>query len=835
MKKYMVLVSVLLGLMMFQAEAQSNAVYIGRVGGDGDFSNTNSWYAWPATNVPYQVQSVDNTFFRGDGVDVNPSVTNVFLSEPYTVSSLKFQKGGLQECPGAAYRFSGDALTLDGTLTSQSELISYISDTTEDQVFGCDVILKSYNNANNQHVKSSPLSGDLYFTGTLSQDSGSAGIGIHPYSGDIVIDGNVDGSGKLWKIHDKTGDGIIRFTGTGAWSNFGTVQVSTGARVLLARDTTDSTGFAPGVLQIQSGTLQLGNDEQILNALEVNFSAATGWLELDGYTETVQGLKFGNVAHTGTIDMGDGGVLRLSNQNSLNTWGALTITNWNEGVDHIYVDGGSFSSAQLAAITFSGQSAGAQVASGELLPASLVAIENNVYTGLAGDNNLNNDANWWNSLGDNDRIFFRGDNIASNPAWASPSFASPTTVAVVKFQDSPGASYTFSGSELTVNGATYGETILIDTVTSSYTQTFSNDVVLVSANNANNRHVTTSGDGTLVFAGTLSQGGSSAGLGIGLNNGDIEVSGDIDGSTKLWKLHNDGGTGIMKLIGSGTWSGAGTVQIANGAELLLARDAVDSTGFTPGVLQVLNGTLTLGNDEQILNALELAFSASDGVFNLAGNEETLTGLKFTGAYSDTVAMGDGGVLRLSNQSSTATWGTLTVTEWESGEDHIYVDGGSFSASQLAAITFDGYAAGAKVESGELLPDGAPLGFSGWIDDYSLTGGDEAADADPDGDGVKNLYEYGFGGDPTNAAVTGTLPTFEISGDVMTITHVERTSAASGISYSVQQTPELVSPAWTSVGVTLIGESADVDGFKTVTNQTSTVATEKFMRVLIQEQ
>lgn len=832
MKKFIAIISAVLSMTALHAGAQSNAVYIGRTGGDGDFSNTNSWYAWPATNTPYEVQAVDNTFFRGDGIDVNPSVTNVVLSEPYTVSRVVFQKGGPQNCPGAGYVFSGETLTVDGTLTSQSELISFINDTTDDQVLGCDVVLKSYNNANNQHIKSSLVSGDLIFSGELSQHGGSLGIGIHPYAGDIVISGDVDGAGKLWKIHDKTGDGIVRLEGSGAWSNFGTVQVSAGARVLLARDTTDSTGFAPGVLQIMGGTLQLGNDEQIMNALEVAFAAATGWLELDGNTETVLGLKFGNATHTGVIDMGDGGVLRLNNQNSANTWGSLTITNWNEGVDHIYVDGGSFSAAQLSAITFAGQSPGAQVTSGELLPADLVVVENNVYTGLAGDNDLNNDANWWNSLGNNDRTFFRGDNIASNPAWASPSFSAPATVTGVKFQDGPGAAYTISGAALTIDGSTYGQTELIDTVTSSYTQTFSNDVVLVSANNANNRHIKTTGTGTLVFAGTLSQGGLSGGLGIGLNNGDINITGDVNGASKLWKLHNDGGAGILMMTGSGTWSGAGTVQISTGAELLLNRSV--SNGFAPGVLQLVGGTLTLGSDEQILDALEIAYIASDGLIDLSGNEETIAGLKFIGSHSDTLAMGDGGVLRLDAQNPAADWGTLVITEWESGEDHIYVDGGSFGASQLAAITFDGYAAGAKVESGELLPDGAPLGFSGWINDYNLSGGDEAADADPDGDGVDNLSEYGFGGNPTNAALTGTLPVYEIGGGTVQIVHVEQTGAASGISYSVQQTPQLVSPAWTATGITLVGESGDVDGFKTVTNQVSADAAEKFLKVFVQE-
>ncbi len=76
--------------------------------------------------------------------------------------------------------------------------------------------------------------------------------------------------------------------------------------------------------------------------------------------------------------MGVGGVLLLAGQSDTATWGDLSILNWSEGSDHIYVDGGSFSSAQLAGITFDGHAAGAQVVGGELIaipePATLGLI-----------------------------------------------------------------------------------------------------------------------------------------------------------------------------------------------------------------------------------------------------------------------------------------------------------------------------------------------------------------------------------------------------------------------------------------------------------------------------
>jgi hypothetical protein len=474
-----------------------------------------------------------------------------------------------------------------------------------------------------------------------------------------------------------------------------------------------------------------------------------------------------------------------------------------------------------------------------LLGALGVQAGNNVYTGNAGDNDFNNDANWWNPVDPTDSIFFRGDNIETNSTWAFLNLSAPDTVARVVFQASVYSnSYTFSGETLIIDGNGDNQAVLIESqAANTNVQTFANSVELVSINNANNKHIKTTGTGTLIFSGSLSQGSASQGVGIGLGYGDFEISGNVDGAGKLWKFHNDAGDGIAKFTGSGIWSGGGTVQISTGAEMLLARDTTDSSGFMPDSVQIGGGILTLGNDEQIGDAANVYYTVTDGgLFDLDGYTESVGQLVFDReTIYGVLDLGDGGALHIENQSSTAKWGTsLIVTGWTSGSDHIYVDGGSFSSSQLAAITFDGYAAGAKVEGGELLPAGASLGFSGWIDDYNLTAGDDAADADPDGDGVANLYEYGFGGNPTNAAVTGTLPVFEFSGSTVEIVHVERTDLAGVISYSVQQTPELVSPAWTAVGISLVGESTAVDGFKTVTNQVSADAAAKFLKVFVEQ-
>ena len=48
------------------------------------------------------------------------------------------------------------------------------------------------------------------------------------------------------------------------------------------------------------------------------------------------------------------------------------------------------------------------------------------------------------------------------------------------------------------------------------------------------------------------------------------------------------------------------------------------------------------------------------------------------------------------------------------------------------------------------------GYATWIAGFGLSLPDQAKNADPDGDGHNNLYEFAFEGDPTSATNTGLL-------------------------------------------------------------------------------
>ena len=261
------------------------------------------------------------------------------------------------------------------------------------------------------------------------------------------------------------------------------------------------------------------------------------------------------------------------------------------------------------------------------------AIQNNVWTGNVGDNDFNADANWWNTVTSNDVAFFRGDHVEAFPARTNADLSADVTISGIKFQLSVLSNVAYritgSGGTLTLDGDPEEKITLIEVSNAALAdQTISANLVLDTWNNANNAHIITGTGAGLVLSGDVSQLASSSGLGIFVGNGDIEISGNVDGGGKLWKIRDEsGGAGVLKLTGSGIWSGFGTMQIDNNAELLLNRSTTDSTAFGAGVLQILDGgMLSLGNDEQMLNSLDV--NLGSGVFNLDGNTETVRSLKF---------------------------------------------------------------------------------------------------------------------------------------------------------------------------------------------------------------
>lgn len=136
-----------------------------------------------------------------------------------------------------------------------------------------------------------------------------------------------------------------------------------------------------------------------------------------------------------------------------------------------------------------------------------------------------------------------------------------------------------------------------------------------------------------------------------------------------------------------------------------------------------------------------------------------------------------------------------------------------------------------------IPGGSPS--ENWATGFGLTGADAAADADPDGDGINNLYEYGLGGDPTNPAFWGIAPVYGTLADGGTnwfeYIYPKRSALDSGLTYHLETTDNLIYTAWADSGYTVQGTGTIDADFDAVTNRVSTeVEDEQFIRLIIEE-
>ena len=110
--------------------------------------------------------------------------------------------------------------------------------------------------------------------------------------------------------------------------------------------------------------------------------------------------------------------------------------------------------------------------------------------------------------------------------------------------------------------------------------------------------------------------------------------------------------------------------------------------------------------------------------------------------------------------------------------------------------------------------------------YGLAGGDALTTADVDGDSFNNLLEFAFGGDPTNAAITGVLDHAIVDdGGTSYFEYVygRRTDSNNGVEYALEQKGDLVTDSWVDLGDTAeVGTLKVGDDHEVVTNRVETV-------------
>ena len=127
------------------------------------------------------------------------------------------------------------------------------------------------------------------------------------------------------------------------------------------------------------------------------------------------------------------------------------------------------------------------------------------------------------------------------------------------------------------------------------------------------------------------------------------------------------------------------------------------------------------------------------------------------------------------------------------------------------------------------------GYAGWAGLWGVDIG--AEDDDYDGDGLVNLYEYGLGGDPTNALDQGTSPEFAVvedaGGDFFGYIYPQLSDPQSGLSYHLETSTDLAWGSWVDAGYTVEGTNVTGGTLDFVTNTMDLAEDQKFIRLIIQ--
>jgi len=126
----------------------------------------------------------------------------------------------------------------------------------------------------------------------------------------------------------------------------------------------------------------------------------------------------------------------------------------------------------------------------------------------------------------------------------------------------------------------------------------------------------------------------------------------------------------------------------------------------------------------------------------------------------------------------------------------------------------------------------------WAESFGLTGAAAAPAADPDGDGLDNLYEFGLGGDPADPLDRAIAPSFSVVEEGgttgMDYVYPKRSDPNSGLTYHLELNDDLIYGNWTNSGYVVTGTGSINSDFGAVTNRVSTSGEEsRFIRLSVE--
>jgi hypothetical protein len=289
---------------------------------------------------------------------------------------------------------------------------------------------------------------------------------------------------------------------------------------------------------------------------------------------------------------------------------------------------------------------------------------------------------------------------------------------------------------------------------------------------------------------------------------------------------------------------AGGVMKVTGGSMTVATESSATglaTWLTDGaVLEISGGTY--------LDTSRLSVSA-DSSIRIVGDDADITFRQLYGYFLGSVdfVLDETGVSTLKNSS----WGALgTITfnidgaAYTGGPQEILLYTGipssplgSYAVTNMGVEGVDWEIIDATNTSYTVTLKIIGTSYETWAAGYGLYNDDPAEDYDADG--LNNLYEYGLGGNPTNAADIGHVPTYNAV-DEGGITYFEyvyarRLDPDSGLDYTAEFGTSLINTNWSTSEVVVSPETGTIDDdFEAVTNRVDTTGKPRgFMQLLIE--
>jgi len=318
---------------------------------------------------------------------------------------------------------------------------------------------------------------------------------------------------------------------------------------------------------------------------------------------------------------------------------------------------------------------------------------------------------------------------------------------------------------------------------------------------------------------------------MSFTKGTGNISGQTDSlilNTETLVVGGGGLTNATTLSGASAVNDEFTLDVNSGYAFVRAAPTWDTTAYASNniIRYETDGLAPYGLSENTFSAGEILFFTVSGLEE--GNSLNLSSYTISGNLPKNVdfyyehTSGTDGIQRVD---------TLVTT---TDIDVSLSNGDTFGfASWLGNLKENG-------NVGEITFNVIPepkTAYELWEEEYGLQ---EGPDGDDDGDGLENLTEYGIGGNPTNPAEFGYLPTFGrvIGGgsNWFEYIHVQQTDPNSGLNYYLELSDNLVSNVWSTNGYTVVGSGPFTNGFDTVTNQIDTeIRDAQFIRLVIEQE